>query len=166
MTRAPRTKAGHLFPLAESILMTTMKNVLESKGTQVHTIESSTSVFDAIKKMEEANVGSLLVMDGQDICGIVTERDYLRQVILKGRSSKTTPVADIMTSNVCCAHADDTVEDGLAMMTKIRCRHLPIVDENGLAGLVSIGDLVKRIVQDREAEIRQLNDYIQGKYPG
>ncbi len=146
--------------------MTTVRDILGDKGGTVHTVEADKTVFDAIKKMSDSNVGSLLVMESGKICGIITERDYLRQVALKNRSSKTTRVSDIMTRDVCYARPDDRVEDCLAMMTKKRCRHLPIVGDEGLVGLVSIGDLVKRLVQDRETDIRHLEDYIQGKYPG
>jgi CBS domain-containing protein len=146
--------------------MFTVADILKAKGTVVHRISPDATVFEAITAMSRDNVGALLVTEGKEIKGIITERDYLRQVALKDRSSRTTPVRDIMTTDLCFAGIDDAIEEGLSWMTRQRCRHLPILDENGLAGLVSIGDLVKQLVSDRETEIRHLRDYIQGRYPG
>jgi len=146
--------------------MGTIANILAAKGTQVHTIRSDDTVFDAIKKMVELNTGSLLVMDGKEIRGIVTERDYLRDIAVAGRTSKTTRVHEVMTSRVVVVHPNAEPEEAMAIMTHQRIRHLPVVDKGKLAGIVSIGDLVKHISQDRKYQIQYLTDYITGKYPG
>jgi len=146
--------------------MTTIREILAVKGRTVHTIGPRQTVFEAVRSMSDNNVGSLLVVDGERIVGIITERDYLREVILKDRSSKNTAVEEIMSRDVCIADPDDDIQSVMAVMTSKRCRHLPIVSPRGLEGLVSIGDLVKQLVNDREAEIKHLEDYIKGRYPG
>ena len=147
-------------------MKTFLSEILKAKGPDVYTTHRNDTVFAAIKRMEELRVGCLVVTDGDEICGIVTERDYLRQIALKGRSSRTTNVGEIMSYPVVCVHVEDTVERSMAVMTEKRCRHLPVVGPAGLAGLVSIGDLVKHVASAQETEIRFLHDYIQGKYPG
>jgi len=146
--------------------MATVKDILGRKGREVYRVARGATVFRAIEVMTKKNVGSLLVMDGGEVCGIVTERDYLREIAIKGRSSRETEVGEIMTASVCCAQEEDSVERCLAMMTELHCRHLPIMGAEGLVGLVSIGDLVKQMVHDQRTEIRYLRDYIQGRYPG
>lgn len=141
-------------------------HVLAKKGSQVHTIGQEEAVFEAVKKMVELNTGSLLVTEGSGIRGIVTERDYLRGIVLAGRTSKETRVHEIMTSRLVVVHPDTSVEEAMAIMTDRRIRHLPVVDAGRLVGIVSIGDLVKQISQDRGFEIQYLTDYITGKYPG
>ena len=141
-------------------------NILATKGTQVHTIRRTDTVFDAVKKMVELSSGSLLVTEGEEVCGIITERDYLRSIVLAGRTSKTTQVREIMTTRVVVVQPSTTVEEAMAVMTDRRIRHLPVVDKGKLAGIVSIGDLVKQVTQDRKYEIQYLTDYITGKYPG
>jgi CBS domain-containing protein len=116
--------------------------------------------------MVEHNAGCLLVTEGEQIRGIITERDYLRGIALAGRTSKTTQVQEIMTSRIVVVHPGTSVEEAMAIMTDQRFRHLPVVDSGKLVGLVSIGDLVKQISQDRKFEIQYLTDYITGKYPG
>jgi len=146
---------------------TPIRDVLARKGSTVHTVGLDASVFEAITQMEEVRVGSLVVVDGDEVAGMLTERDYLRRVALQGRSSRTTAVREIMSAPVVCASLDESVQYALAVMTEKRCRHLPVVGERGgLAGLVSIGDLVKQIVREQKGEIRFLHDYISGKYPG
>ena len=147
-------------------MKTPVGEILGEKGPNVHTTHRDDTVFAAIERMEELRVGCLVVTDGDNVCGIITERDYLRQIALKGRSSRTTNVSEIMSYPVVCAHAEDTVEHCMAVMTQKRCRHLPVVGPAGLVGLVSIGDLVKHIASAQETEIRWLHDYIQGTYPG
>ncbi len=142
--------------------MTTINAVLATKGRQIHAVEPSATVFEALKKMEELDVGSLAVMRGSQLVGIMSERDYARKVILQGRSSLDTPVQDIMISDVVCAAPEHTVEQGMALMTAHAVRHLPIVVDNEVVGIVSIGDLVKSIIQDREFIIDQLEHYIHG----
>ena len=143
-----------------------MKNVAEilrSKPEQaVHTIAPSASVFDAVKLMAEKSIGALLVMEDQKIDGIVTERDYARKIVLMGRSSKETPVRDIMTSPVMYVRPDQTNEECMALMTDNRVRHLPVIDNGKLMGLISIGDLVKDIISEQKFIIDQLEHYIKG----
>jgi CBS domain-containing protein len=141
-------------------------HILATKGTQVHTIGPDDTVYDAVKKMVDLNSGSLLVTDGNEIVGIITERDYLRKIALAGRTSKTTQVREVMTTQIVVVQPSTTLEEAMAIMTAKRIRHLPVVDRGNLGGMVSIGDLVKQISQDREVEVRYLTDYITGKYPG
>ena len=146
--------------------MALILEVLQVKGDDVHRIASTATVYEAIEKMESAGIGSLVIMEGERVAGMLTERDYLRKVALKGRSSKTTAVAEIMSTPVCVTEPTATIESALAVMTEKRCRHLPVVEGGKLTGLVSIGDLVKHLVREQEAHIRHLHDYIQGTYPG
>ncbi len=143
-----------------------IREVLSRKGSAVHSVARDSTVFEAITVMEEVGVGSLVVIDGKAVVGMITERDYLRHVALKGRSSRTTAVHEIMSSPVACVSEDDSIQHGLSVMTEKRCRHLPVIGAGGLAGLVSIGDLVKEIVSVQATEIRFLRDYIGGNYPG
>ena len=145
--------------------MAKVADVLREKGSAVQSVDASATVFDAIRRMVGSNVGSLLVTDSGSICGIVTERDYLRRVALEGRTSKTTPVRDIMSSPVLGVHPDADVEDAMALMTGRRVRHLPVFERGSLLGIVSIGDLVKHVSRERQFEIQKLTEYIAGKYP-
>ncbi len=140
-------------------------DLIRAKGHDVYTIESGASVYDAVRTMVDHNVGSLLVVDHGEIGGIITERDYLREIVLKGRTSKATEVRAIMTSRVVCVGPNDSIEECMAVMTEKRIRHLPVLENGRLAGLVSIGDVVKQLSKDQRAEIRYLTDYITGKYP-
>ncbi len=140
-------------------------DLIRTKGSDVFTIESKASVYDAVKSMVGHNTGSLLVVDGGEIKGIITERDYLREIVLKGRTSKATQVHEIMTLEVVCVSPNDSIEECMAVMTEKRIRHLPVLDGERLAGLISIGDLVKQLSKDQKAQIRYLTDYITGKYP-
>ena len=142
--------------------MKLVKHLLDSKGREIISIVQDASVFDAIKLMADRSVGSLLVMDGDDLQGIVTERDYARKVIIKGRSSESTPVADIMTTDIVTASADQTVNDCMTLMSERRIRHLPVVIDGKVAGMISIGDLVQAIISDQQQEIEQLGQYISG----
>lgn len=142
-----------------------VSDILKRKGNVVHTIETGTTVYDAISKMADNSVGCLVVMAGDQIAGIVTERDYLRKVALLGRSSKTTPVTEIMTHGIIYVSPDDTVEQCMAIMTEKRIRHLPVIVNEHLYGLVSIGDLIKQLSRDQRATIKYLTEYIVGKYP-
>ena len=143
-----------------------MKNVaeiLKSKAEQtVQTITPSASVFDAIKLMAEKSIGALLVIEDLKIVGIITERDYARKIVLMGRSSKETPVRDIMTSPVMYVRPDQTNEECMALMTDNRVRHLAVMDNGELIGLISIGDLVKDIISEQKFVIEQLEHYIMG----
>ena len=143
--------------------MKSAAQILNSKPDQtVHTVTPSTSVFDAVKLMAEKNIGALLVMEDVKIVGIITERDYARKIVLMGRSSKETPVHDIMTSPVMYVHPNQTNEECMALMTDNRVRHLPVMDSDELLGLISIGDLVKDIISEQKFIIQQLEKYIAG----
>ncbi len=142
--------------------MKLVQHLLEAKGREIISIRPDASVLDAIKLMADKGIGSLVVTDNGDLKGIVTERDYARKVIIKGRASDTTPVADIMTVDVITASSQQTVNECMAIMTEIRCRHLPVVDDGELVGLISIGDLVQAIIADQQEEIEQLEHYISG----
>jgi len=143
--------------------MKTVADVLKSKAHQaVHTITPGALVFDALKLMADKNIGALLVMEGERIAGIITERDYARKIVLMSRSSKETPVREIMTSAVMYVRPGQTTEECMVLMTENRLRHLPVVDGNSLLGLVSIGDLVKSIISEQKFTIEQLQNYISG----
>lgn len=142
--------------------MKLVKHLLDSKGRDIISIVEDASVLEAITIMAERSIGSLPVMDGDELRGIVTERDYARKVIVKGRSSKSTQVKQIMTSDVCTASIDQTVNDCMSVMSERRIRHLPVVDDGKVVGLISIGDLVQAIISDQQEEIQQLEQYISG----
>ena len=142
--------------------MTTIKQLLGTKGREVLSIGPDASVFDAIKLMADKNVGSLVVMDGDRLAGIITERHYARNVFLKGRSSPKTSVGDIMERTVICTTLDETVEECMAVMTSRSVRHLPVLEENAVVGIISIGDLVKSIIDGQKFIIEQLETYITG----
>ncbi len=144
--------------------MATVAQVLSSKPDQtVFTIATGASVYDAISMMAEKHIGAVIVTDGDQIAGIVTERDYARKVVLMDRSSKQTPVRDIMTSHVRYVRSDQTTDDCMALMTEKRMRHLPVIDEGRLVGMISIGDLVKNIISEQQFTIQQLELYIRGE---
>lgn len=142
--------------------MVTIKQLLKSKGSDVWSISSDTSVFEAVRMMAEKGVGALVVLDNGKPAGIISERDYARKVVLKERESKKTRVSEIMTSDVLYARPDHTVEQCLAIMTEKRIRHLPVMDGDKLAGIVSIGDLVKSVIAEQQHVIEQLEHYISG----
>jgi CBS domain-containing protein len=137
--------------------------ILDRKGRDVHMIQATDSVYAAIAEMSARNVGALLVMDGNEMAGIITERDYLRKVILKGRSSKDTPVATIMSRDLLTITPQDHVSYAMALMTAKRCRHLPVLRDGRLDGIVSVGDLVKATIADQEFKIQMLENYISGR---
>jgi len=137
--------------------------ILRGKPSRtVHAIGPNDTVYDAVKKMAEHGIGGLLVMEGEKILGIVTERDYARKIALAGRNSKETPVSVIMTTQVLCVGPQQTTEECMAIMTENRVRHLPVLDKGKLIGLVSIGDLVKDIISEQQFIIEQLEHYIAG----
>src|SRR6187399_19846 len=141
--------------------METVSQLLLIKGPTVHTIDRTATVFDAITKMVERNVGALLVMDGLRACGILTERDYLRKVAVRGRASRTTRVEEIMSGGLISVSPDTSIEECMGLMTGNRIRHLPVFEDNELAGIVSIGDIVKSLASDRLSQIEQLTAYVQ-----
>lgn len=140
--------------------MKLVKHILKIKGHDVYSIASDTSVFDAIKLMSDKKVGALLVLEAGKLVGIIPERDYARKVILKGKSSKDTPVREIMTSPVIYTDPDQPIERCMALMTEKRIRHLPVLKGDQLIGVVSIGDLVKAIITEQETWIRDLENYV------
>ncbi len=140
-----------------------LSSILEEKNGDVLQIEGDATVFDAITKMVQANVGSLLVADEGEIIGIVTERDYLRRVTLEGRTEKETAVRDIMSSPLYVVTPDTPVDECMALMTDRRIRHVPVVEGGKVVGVVSIGDLVKFISKQQAFEIKYLTDYITGR---
>jgi CBS domain-containing protein len=143
--------------------MKTAAEILKSKAKQaVHSIAPGDSVFDAVKLMADKNIGALLVMEADRIAGIVTERDYARKIVLMSRSSKDTPVREIMTSAVMYVRPGQTSEECMVLMTENRLRHLPVIDGDKLLGLISIGDLVKSIISEQRFTIEQLEHYISG----
>jgi CBS domain-containing protein len=142
--------------------MKLVQHLLDSKGREVISIDQEASVYDAIKLMAERGVGSLLVMDGNELRGIVTERDYARKVIIKGRSSESTQVHEIMTIDLVTTTGAQTVNECMTKMSEKRIRHLPVMSGEEVVGLISIGDLVQAIISDQQQEIEQLESYISG----
>ena len=143
--------------------MKLVKHLLDAKGRNVISISPNASVFEAIKRMADESIGSLVVLDRNGgLVGIVTERDYARKVIVKGRSSRDTPVAEIMTTDVLTASSDHTVKVCMEIMTERKIRHLPVVEDERVIAMISIGDLVQAIIADQQKEIEYLEHYISG----
>ena len=142
--------------------MKTVKDILRDKGYEVWSITPDATVYEALKFMADKNVGALLVLDGQAVVGMVSERDYARKVILHGRSSREIPVREIMTSKVYYVHPEQNIEECMALMTDKRVRHLPAMENDRLVGVISIGDVVKAIIAEHESTIKHLEDYITG----
>ena len=136
--------------------------ILKQKGSQVYTITPEVTVYEALAKMAENGIGALVVMDGTDLVGIISERDYARKVILAGRSSKEMKVHEIMSSPPVTVNLKSTVDECMERMTEKRCRHLPVVEEGKVVGVVSIGDVIHWIITAQDLAIRQLEDYISG----
>lgn len=143
-------------------MTTTVQQLLEGKEHEVYSVSPDTFVFDAIKLMDSAKVGALLVMDDQKLVGIVSERDYARKVILKDRQSHSTPVKDIMTQNVLGVSQHDMVDDCLRIMSENHIRHLPVLENNHPIGILSVMDVVKNILSEKQDLIDQLENYIAG----
>ena len=142
--------------------MTTAQDILRYKGKTVHAVRPDDTVLAALGIMAEHDIGAVLVVEGDDLLGILSERDYARKVALMGRASRDSPVRAIMTANVVCVPPSRTVEECMGLMTERRCRHLPVVENGRVVGLVSIGDLVKAMIDEQEATINQLKNYIAG----
>ena len=142
--------------------MRTAGQLIASKGGQVFSIEPDAPVLQALQEMADKHVGALLVMRGDEIAGLISERDYARKVVLQGRSSSDTPVRDIMTAQVVTIALDDTAEHCMQLVTDRRIRHLPVVDAGHVLGVVSIGDLVRAVIEDQQLELDQLQRYIEG----
>ncbi len=142
--------------------MKLVKHLLDTKGRHIISVKPDASVLDAIKLMADKAIGSLVVMDDDELCGILSERDYARKVIIKGRSSESTRVSEIMTAKVITTSSAQTVADCMELMTEKRIRHLPVLEDNKVIGMISIGDLVQAIIADQQEEIEQLEQYISG----
>jgi CBS domain-containing protein len=146
-------------------ITTPVGSILDTKGRQLWTIDAAATVYEAISLMAEKNVGALPVVKNSQLLGMISERDYTRKVILQGRVSRETLVADIMTKNVLTISGEDSVEDCLEIMTKNHVRHLPVMDGDVLTGLVSIGDLVNWIILAQSSAIEDLERFVTGSYP-
>jgi CBS domain-containing protein len=144
----------------------TLESILAKKGAEVLSLPPAASVYDAIAIMARSSIGALPVLDGEKLIGIISERDYARKVILKGKLSKETAVKEIMTSPVHFVTPDCTVDEAMRVMTEHRIRHLPVLTGDRIVGIVSIGDLVRSLVDQQAATIEQLHNYITGQYPG
>jgi CBS domain-containing protein len=142
--------------------MSKVKEILDLKGRAVWSIAPVATVYDAMRLMADKGIGALLVLEGEKLNGIVTERDYARKVILQGHSSRTTQVSEIMTARVAYAGLDQDIEECMAIMTEERVRHLPVIDNGRVVGIISIGDLVKSIIAEQKFMIEQLVRYING----
>jgi len=140
--------------------MQPVKNVLQEKGNHIWSIDPDKTVFDAIETMAQKGVGALLVLEEEKLVGVISERDYTRKVILQGKSSRETMIRSIMTSPVICTDADQDIQKCMSLMTAKGIRHLPILENRQLVGIVSLGDLVKAIIAEQESEIRGLESYI------
>lgn len=143
--------------------MKLVKHLLDNKGRHVISVAPDASVLDAIKIMADKAIGALVVMQDDALLGIMSERDYARKVIIKGRSSESTRVAEIMTSDVVTTSSSQTVNDCMNLMTERKIRHLPVVEDDAVIGMISIGDLVEAIISDQQEEIEQLEHYISGQ---
>lgn len=144
----------------------TIATILRDKGNQVVTIHPEATVYETIARMVEHNVGSVVVIHDNEIQGVFTERDYLRRIVLQGRTSRETIVKDVMTEDVKTATPDHTINECMRTMTELKCRHLPILNNGQLVGVVSIGDCVKSMLEDTKLEVQHLQGFISGAYPG
>jgi len=144
--------------------MKTVRDILRSKGTEVWSVRPDAILFEALEKMAEKNVGALLVMAGEEVVGIVSERDYARKIILKGRGSKETRVREIMTQDTLYVDPDYRVEECMALMTDEHVRHLPVIEKDRVIGIISIGDVVKEVISEKQFVIEQLEKYIKGRH--
>jgi len=141
-------------------MIKTIREILNKKGHQIWSVSPDTKIFEALKLMAEKNIGALVVLDGDKLVGIISERDYARKVVLKGKTSKETPVRDIMTPKVLYVTPEKTAEDCMALMIEKRIRHLPVYEQDKLIGVVSIGDVVKAVIEEKKIAIEHLENYI------
>lgn len=143
--------------------MKLVNQLLQTKGSEVWSVSPDETVLDALELMAEKDIGAVLVLDDEQVAGIMSERDYARKVILQGKASQDTPVREIMSDEVICVRPNQTVRKCMALMTDKRIRHLPVLnDDGGLVGIISIGDVVKAIIEDQKVMINHLEDYITG----
>ena len=140
--------------------MKTVQQILEGKSLRILSIGPDTSVYDALQLMADKDVGALVVLEGAQLVGIFSERDYARKVILQGKASKETQVREVMTARVVCINPLQTVDECMALMTDKRIRHLPVIEKNKVVGVISIGDVVKEVIADQQFLIHQLEQYI------
>jgi len=138
------------------------RDILREKGGQVYDISPDATVYEALQKMDQYNVGALVAFEGEKIAGIISERDYARKLILKGRHSQDTPVRDIMTTSVTTVTPDKNLEECMELFTDKHTRHLPVIEDDRVVGIISIGDIVKGIIDHKESIIEQLESYIKG----
>jgi CBS domain-containing protein len=143
-----------------------VQDILVKKGTAIYQIDPNATVFEAITEMSEKDVSALLVIRNNDLKGIISDKDYRNKVVLRGRTSRETLVSDIMTSRLITVNSRDPLENCMQIMTERKIRHLPVVDEGKLSGIISIGDIVKAIIDYQKIEINDLKSYISGSYPG
>ena len=136
---------------------------MRAKGSKVYSIAPDATVYEALKRMAKKNVGAMLVFEGSDLVGLISERDYSRKTILKGRLSKETAVREIMTTEMVSVHPDDDIEECMELFTDKHVRHLPVVEKGKVVGIVSIGDIVKSIIDYKEFIIEELESYIKGR---
>ena len=144
--------------------MTTIAQLLDTKGDQIWSVEPKATIFEALEIMSEKEIGALLVMEDGKLTGIFSERDYARKVILKGKSSKETRVGELMTKKVFYINSQKTINDCMAMMTAKRIRHVPVIEDNQVIGIVTIGDVVNQIISEQEVTINHLENYITGSH--
>lgn len=142
--------------------MKSVRDILKVKGSDVSCVEPDATVFDALRRMAEKEVGALVVTEGAQVVGLISEREYARKVVLQGRTSPTTLVKEIMISPVVYIHLDQAIEECMSLMTEKRTRHLPVIEDGKLVGLISIGDIVKSIIADQQFLIEQLVRYVSG----
>jgi CBS domain-containing protein len=143
--------------------MRTVQDILQEKGAKVYTIAPNDTVYEALQLMADKNIGALMVVEGDHVAGLISERDYARKIILKGRFSRDVPVHDIMTVDMVRIGPDEDVESCMELMTNKRVRHLPVFEQERLVGIISIGDIVKAIIEHKEEIIAQLENYIKGR---
>ena len=152
--------------ITEIVCHDSMAQLLAKKGSQVWSVGPDTTVYEAIELMDRAGVGALMVVHGGRLVGVISERDYARKIVLNGRSSRDTRVSEIMSVPPIFVSPETGVEEGLRIMTDFRIRHLPVVDDGQLCGVISIGDLVNALVSAQAAEVRHLKHFVAGNYPG
>ena len=144
--------------------MLTVRSILQTKGSQVYSVNADQTVYDALKVLAEKQIGAVLVMDGETLCGIFSERDYARKIVLKGLISKDTPVSEVMTHDVISVGPDANVLESMDLMTQKHIRHLPVMEGNKILGLITLGDAVDKIIHSQRETIESLESYIKGGY--
>ena len=149
--------------LQTNCTMGKVKEILQTKGDVIYSVEPTTMVYDAIAMMCEKNIGGVLIVEGTKLVGIFTERDYARKLILKGKSSKDTPIHELMTSNLITVSPETSIDDCMRVMVGRKIRHLPVLDNNVLVGLISIGDVVRHVIDEQKTIIQHLEYYITGQ---